>query len=468
MEKETTLEKEYKNRTKFWKGVLVGALITAFAGLIVVGVASGISLIGRTVIDNQSQSQIVDGSGGSAPARQELNMNEIGAKLETFQQIINEYYLFEEDMEKVETGIYKGMLAGLEDPYTVYYTPEEFQSLTEETEGVYCGIGVMVTQNMETGIITALRVFRGSPAEEAGMQKGDIFYKVGELEASSEELDVLVQNHIRGEEGTTVDITVIRDGEEIPMTIERRIVETTTVEGQMLDEETGYILVTQFELVTGDQFREMVEELEAQGMKQLVIDLRDNPGGVLDSCVEIAAYILPEDQYEGTILATSDKYGQGIRYYCEDGEIRYEANDGGGRDPRYPKKDGHELDMPIAVLVNENSASAAEVLAGALRDYDKATLVGETTFGKGIVQSLLPLDDGSAVKVTIAHYYTPSGFDLHKKGLEPDIAAEPEEVNPDEVSYGKYDDVSVETDNQLRAAMEVLDTGDDQDDMKTE
>ncbi|MGN0159404.1 MAG: S41 family peptidase [Brotaphodocola sp.] len=449
------MEKDNKNRTKFWKGVLVGALITAFAGLIIVGVATGISLIGRTVIDNR-QEYMVESSGGKAPARQELDMERINTKLETFQEIINRYYLFDEDMEKVENGIYKGMLAGLEDPYTVYYTPEEYQSLTEETEGVYCGIGVLVTQNMDTGIITALRVFKGSPAEEAGMKKGDIFYKVGELEASAEELDVLVQNHIRGEEGTTVDITVLRDGEEIPMTIERRIVETTTVEGQMLDDQTGYILVTQFELVTGDQFRKTVEELETQGMKRLVIDLRDNPGGVLDSCVDIAAYILPDDQYNGTIISTSDKYGSGVRYYSEGGEIRYEENGETGKDPRYPKKDEHEMDMPIAVLINENSASAAEVLAGALKDYGAATLVGTTSFGKGIVQSLLPLNDGSAVKVTIAHYYTPSGFDLHKKGLDPDVDVEMERAESDAVSYGKYDDVSVETDNQLKAAIEAL------------
>lgn len=452
------MEKDYKSRTKFWKGVLVGALVTAFAGLIIVGIATGISLIGRTVIDNQSPSHTIESSGEAAPVRQELDMQKIGAKLETLQEIVNQYYLFDEDMEKVEAGIYKGMLAGLEDPYTVYYTPEEYRSLTEETEGVYCGIGVLVTQNMETGIITVLRVFRGSPAEEAGMLKGDILYKIGDIEASTEDLDMLVKQHIRGEEGTYVDITVLRDGEELPLKIQRRIVETTTVEGQMLDEETGYILVTQFEIVTGDQFKKMIDELKAQGMKKLVLDLRDNPGGVLDSCVDIAAYILPDDQWDGTIISTSDKYGKGVRYYSEGGKIRYEANDGGGKDPRYPKEDGHELDLPIVVLINENSASAAEVLAGALQDYDKATLVGTTTFGKGIVQSVLPLEDGSAVKVTISHYYTPSGFDLHKKGLEPDIVVEPEEIEGDEISYGKYDEVSVETDAQLKKAVELLET----------
>lgn len=452
------MEREEKGKSKFWKGVLVGALVTAFAGLMIVGIATGITVLGRGMIrdqvESQAQTQTVESSG--TPARQELDMERISSKLMTLQEVINRYFLFEEDMDQVEAGIYKGMMAGLDDPYSVYYTPEEYTALTEETEGTYCGIGVLVTQNVETGIITALRVFDGSPAEEAGMRRGDILYKVGELEASTEELDMLVKQYIRGEEGTTVDITVLRDGEEIPLTIERRIVETTTVEGQMLDEETGYIMITQFEIITGDQFKEMTEKLLDQGMERLVIDLRDNPGGVLDSCVEIAAYILPDDQWDGTLISTSDKNGKGVRYYSENGKIRYEANDGGGRDPRYPKEDGHELDLPIAVLVNENSASAAEVLAGALRDYGAAELVGKTTFGKGIVQSVLPLDDGSAVKVTVSHYYTPSGFDLHKKGLEPDVEAEPEELEEGTVSYGKYDEVSVETDAQLRKAMEVL------------
>ena len=343
-------------------------------------------------------------------------------------------------------------MMGLYDPYTVYYTPEEYQSLMEETEGVYCGIGVLVSQNMQTGTITALRVFKGSPAEEAGMKKGDIFYKVGDIEASTKDLDVLVKEDIRGEEGTFVDITVYRDGEEVNLHIQRRMVETTTVEGRMLDEDTGYILVTQFEIVTGDQFEQMVEDLEAQGMKELIIDLRDNPGGVLDACVQMAAYILPDDQWDGTIISTSDKYGKGVRYYSKDGKIRYEANDGRGDDPRDPQEDGHELAMPIVVLINGQSASAAEVFAGALQDYDKAQLVGTTSFGKGIVQSVLPLGDGSGVKLTTSHYYTPSGFDLHKKGLDPDVEIE---LELDEELKGQYD-IPAEKDNQLQKAMEVL------------
>lgn len=447
------MEKEYKNRTKFWKGVLVGALVTAFAGLIIVGVASGISLIGRTVIDNQQlQMQSAESSGGAEAVRTELDMKGIENKIQTLKDVVDRYFLFDQDASKMENGIYKGMLAGLEDPYTVYYTPEEYQSLMEETEGVYCGIGVLVSQNIETGIITAIRVFQGSPAEEAGMKKGDIFYKVGDVEASSKDLDVLVKEDIRGEEGSFVDIVVLRDGEEVNLHIQRRIVETTTVESKMMDEDTGYILVTQFENVTGDQFEAAVEDLEARGMKELIIDLRDNPGGVLDACVQMAAYILPDDQWDGTIIYTSDKYEKGVRYYSKDGKICREANDGSREDPRYPKKDGHELDMPIVLLVNGQSASAAEVFAGALRDYDKATLVGTTTFGKGIVQSVLPLDDGSGIKLTTSHYFTPSGFDLHKKGLEPDI--EVEQVLDDE-EKGQYD-IPPEKDEQLQKAFEVF------------
>lgn len=445
------MERENKNRNKFWKGVLVGALVTAFAGLIIVGIAAGISVIGRSVIDNQ-QTQIVESSGAAQPPKQELDLNGLGSKLTTLQRIVDEYFLFDEDMDKVEAGIYKGMMSGLEDPYSVYYTPEEYNTLTEQTEGVYCGIGVLVSQKIDTGIVTALRVFPGSPAEEAGMRKGDILYKVSDIEATAEDLDVLVKQYIRGEEGTYVDMTVLRDGEEIPLHIQRRMVETATVEHQILEDKTGYILVTQFDLVTGDQFKSAVDDLEAQGMERLVIDLRDNPGGVVDSCVEMAAYILPEDQFDGTILSMATKKGQSERYYCEGGEIRHEVYSGKGSDSRYPKKDGHEMDLPIAVLINDQSASAAEVFAGALQDYGKATLVGTTSFGKGIVQSLLPLADGSAVKITVAHYYTPGGSDLHKKGLTPDVEVE---LELDEDLKGQYD-VPLDRDNQVQKAIEEL------------
>lgn len=445
------MERENRGRNRFWKGVLVGALVTAFAGLIIVGVATGISVIGRSVIDNQ-QTQIVESSGTAKPVKQELDMDAVEKKLDTLQQIVNQYFLFDEDMDQVEAGIYKGMLSGLDDPYTVYYTPEEYDKLMEETEGTYCGIGVLVSQNIQTGLVTALRVFPNSPAEEAGMKKGDILYKVKDIEASSEDLDMLVKQYIRGEEGTFVNLTVMRDGEEIPLRVERRNVEVATVEHQILEDKTGYVLITQFDVVTGDQFKAAVEDLKSQGMERLVIDLRDNPGGVVDSCVEIAAYILPDDELEGTILSMATKQGQSERYFCEDGEIRHDVYGGKQKDPKYPKKDDSELELPIAVLMNGQSASASEVLAGALKDYGKAVLVGTNSYGKGIVQSLLPLADGSAVKITTAHYYTPGGTDLHKKGLAPDVEVE---LELDEDLKGQYD-VPLDRDNQVQRAIEVL------------
>ena len=443
------MENEKKNKNKFWKGVLVGALVTSFAGLVIVGIAAGISIIGHTVMGGQGIAGIIESSG--SPEEESLNYQRIGNKLDLLEQVVDNYFLFEEnvDTEQMEAGIYKGMLAGLEDSYTTYYTAEEYRAMTEETEGVYCGIGVQVSQNLETGIITILRVFPGSPAEEAGLKKGDILYKVGALDVYDQELDTLVSQYIRGEEGTFVDLTVLRDGEEISATVERRMVESVTVESQLLPDKTGYVMVTQFDLVTADQFISAVDSLEKQGMERLVIDLRDNPGGVVDACVKMAAYLLPEDQYDGTILSTADKNGEGDRYYCQDGKLLFE---GSGSNPEYPMDDGHELNMPIAVLINGMSASASEVFAGALRDYGMATLVGTTSFGKGIVQALLPLDDGSAVKVTIAHYYTPAGHDIHKKGLEPDVEI-PLELDEDLI--GQYD-VPLDRDNQVQKAIEVL------------
>ena len=445
------MEKENKGRTKFWKGVLAGSLVTALAGFGIVGVATGISVIGRTVIENQSHDTAANGTGSDA-VRTQINLKKVDAKLSLLQQIIDRYYLFDEDAEKMETGIYKGMLAGLEDPYTVYYTADEYNSLSEETSGVYCGIGVLVSKNVQTGTVTALRVFPGSPAEEAGMQKGDIIYKVKDTSAADTELDILVQDYIRGEEGTYVDVTVLRGGEELPLKIQRRMVEVATVEHQMLPDKTGYVMVTQFDTVTADQFIKAVSDLESQGMERLVIDLRDNPGGVVTSCVEMASYILPENQHDGTILTISTKAGEEERYYCQDGQIRHSIRGKDTEDGVFPKADDHEVNVPVAVLINGQSASAAEVFSGALQDYGAAVLVGTTSFGKGIVQNVIPLTDGSAVKVTIAHYYTPAGNDLHKKGLTPDIEVEQE---LDEDLVGQYD-VPLDWDNQVQAAIEAL------------
>ncbi len=449
-------DREMKN--KFWKGVLVGALVMAFAGLVIVGVSAGIFLIGRTVIDNQAQIQAESSSGEdgesdetAAGGKKKLNLTQISAKMRYLQQIIDTYFLFDQDAEKIEDGIYMGMMYGLDDPYSVYYNEEDLTSLLEETSGEYCGIGVMVQQNYNTGIITAVRVFEGSPALEAGMLPGDILYKVEDEYISGKELDLVVKEDIRGEEGTYVNLTVLRGeaAEEVELEIERRQIEVPTVEHQMLEDHIGYVYVLQFDEVTSGQFIDAVEDLESQGMEKLIVDMRDNPGGVLDTAVEMLAYILPEDKMDGMLIYTADKNGQGDRYFSENGKIIRES-DSGEVDSRYPKEDGHQLDMPLAVLVNGSSASAAEVFTGAIQDYEAGTVVGTTTFGKGIVQNLIPLGDGTGIKLTTAHYYTPSGFDLHGVGLTPDVVVElKEELKTKAV-------VELEEDNQVQEAIRVL------------
>lgn len=435
-----------EGKNKFWKGVLVGALVMAFAGLIIVGVSAGIFLIGRTVIDNQDQTQQVQGKDENG-----LDLERISAKMEYIQGIVDRYYLFDEDAEDVENGIYLGLMYGLGDPYSVYYNKDDYESLIEDTSGEYCGIGAMVQQNRSSGIMTIVKVFEGSPAFEAGLLPGDIIYLVDDEAVTGKELDLVVKENIRGEEGSYVTITVLRGDtdEEVELKVQRRQIEVPTVEYQMLENQIGYIYVMQFDEVTAQQFIDAVDDLEKQGMEKLVIDMRDNPGGVLDTAVEMLAYILPEDKMDGMLIYTEDKNGKGDRYFCKDGQIVKES-DNGYKDNRYPKKDDHEIDVPLAVLVNGNSASAAEVFTGAVQDYEAGVVVGTQTFGKGIVQSLIPLGDGTAIKLTVSHYYTPSGFDLHGKGLTPDVEVDLD----DELKTQAV--VELSEDNQVKAAIEAL------------
>lgn len=430
-----------ENKNKFWKGALVGALLTAFAGLIIVGMSLGIFLIGRTAIDGPQQaaeSNQAENQNGS------LDVNRITKKITTLQQIIDKYYLFDEDTTQVEDWIYKGMMFGLNDPYTTYYTAEEYQKLNEDTEGEYHGIGVMISQNRGTGLITVIKVFKDTPAAEAGMRPGDILYKVGDMEVTGMDMDILVKDYIKGKDGSEVELTVFRqdEGEYVDLKMERRNVTVQTVEYQMMEDSVGYIAVSQFDVVTADQFKAAVDDLEKQGMKKLVVDLRNNPGGVLGTVVDMLDYILPDDL---TIEGDKDL----VRTNPEATLLVYMADKNGKGEQEYAS-DGHSLDIPMAVLVNGESASASEVFTGAMKDYDRATIVGTKTFGKGIVQNLIPLDNGTAIKMTTAHYYTPSGFDLHGKGIEPDVEVELKEELRNQIT------VDVKEDNQIEAALKAL------------
>lgn len=417
------------SKNKFWRGVMVGVLVTALVCLVTVGASAGIYMFGRRVIDNQTQVQVRT-EGTPSQAQEPVNFENVTKKLEQIQDIIDQKYLFKEkiDTSEEEAGIYQGFLNGLNDPYAVYYTQDELTSFLDETNGSYCGIGALVSQNVQTGVSTIVRVFEGSPAEEAGILPGDALYKVDGTEVVGMDLSLLVNNYVKGEEGSQLTITVYRENtdEYKDITLTRRPIDVQTVSGKMLDDEIGYISVAEFDRVTADQFKSKIEELQSEGMKRLIIDLRNNPGGEVTTVVSMADYILKDG---GRILTVANKKGT---------EETYDA------------EDGHSLEIPMVVLVNGNSASASEVFTGAMKDYGVATIVGTKTFGKGIVQTLMPLSDGSAIKLTTDHYYTPNGNDIHGKGIEPDVEVELDEEAAKEVV------IPEEKDNQLQKAIEVV------------
>lgn len=349
------------------------------------------------------------------------DFDEIEEKLLKIQTVLDQYYLedSEIDPDALAEGIYKGYVDSLGEKYTYYYTAEEYESLQQDMSGTYSGIGALLTQSVDTGVITVVRPFKGSPSEEAGMLKDDVIYKVEGEEVTGGDLTEVV-TRIKGEEGTTVNMELYRPSENRYYTVdvERRSIETPMVEYEMLEDNIGYIEILEFMDTTYDQFCTAVDDLTSQGMQALVIDLRDNPGGIVDSAADVLDRILPKDQL---LVYTVDKNNTKEEYRSNDDDT---------------------IDIPIAMLINENSASASEIVSGCLQDYEKATLVGVTSFGKGIVQYIIPLGDGSAVKLTSAKYYTPEGRNIHGTGIDPDV-----EVKLDNEKEG---------DEQLDAAIDLL------------
>lgn len=356
-------------------------------------------------------------------AKQEQAEKKTKAKFKNIQKMIDTYYLYSDEVkeEALEEAVYDGFLSALNDPYTVYYNEEETKEIRESTTGEYFGIGAGMTQNLQTGEITVTNVYKDSPAEEAGLLTGDVLYQVDDHKIQDQDLSEIV-SWIKGEEGSEVELYVYR-GEERKLhtlTAVRAKIQTQTVEYEQKEENIGYIRIQEFENVTYEQFKSALETLENQGMQGLVIDLRNNPGGNLDTVVEMLRQILPE----GRIVSIKDKYGKEDVYDC-DGK--------------------HEFRKPLAVLVNGASASAAEIFAGAVKDHGLGTLVGTTTYGKGIVQDLFSFDDDTMLKVTTAEYFTPSGENIHKKGIRPDV----------EIEY-VYDEENPSYDNQLQKALEIV------------
>lgn len=396
---------EKRNSNHFWQGALSGALAMF---LLISVLAFTLRMSGANFAVTKQDSGI---------DRTTEN------KIDVLKGLIDEYYLYSDEIgeDDLEEGIYSGYINALGDPYSVYYDEEETKELYESTSGEYSGIGVVFSQNLNTKVITAVQVYKGSPAEEAGVKVDDILYKVDGEEVASVDLSDVVQK-IRGEEGTMVELTMLRGekAEEVALEIQRRKIEVETVSHEMKEGGIGYIRITEFDSVTYSQFESALEELEKAGMKGLVVDLRANPGGNLMTVSNILDLLLPE----GTVVYTEDK---------------------NGHKEELTSDEEHQFTKPMAVLTDGNSASAAEIFAGAIQDYELGPIIGTTTYGKGIVQQIIDLKDGTSVKLTISEYFTPKGRNIHKIGIKPDV----------EVEFEK-DEENPEADNQLEAALEEV------------
>ena len=346
-------------------------------------------------------------------------------KIEYLEKLIDQEYLGEVDNDEMAEGVYAGLVYGLGDVYSRYYTADEYAQETASTDGAYAGIGVSIQKNKNGGVQIA-ECYEGGPGAEAGLQTGDVITAINDTDVTDMELSDVV-SMIRENKDKTIVLTVLRENEDSSREISVDVtdVELPSVSGEMIDESTGYIQITQFTGVTPQQYKDTFAELKDKGMERLVIDLRDNPGGLLTSVCDILREILPE----GLIVYTEDKYGNREEETC-DGK--------------------NKLDMPLAVLVNENSASASEIFAGAVQDHGVGTIVGTTTYGKGVVQELRQLSDGSAVKLTVSNYYTPNGNSINKVGIKPDVEVKlaSELLNKAEITH--------EEDNQLQKALDVI------------
>lgn len=388
------------NRKSFLKGAFCGALaILLITGIVSCGLRPGrISVAGEKTVTS-----------------------DVERKLSILNSLIDESYLGDIDKKKLEEGLYEGYIGVLDDPYSVYYDEEETKAFMEATEGEYSGIGAVMTQSKDSGIIVLTHVYKDSPAMKAGLKDEDILYKVEGKEVTGEDLTDVV-SRIRGEKGTKVELTVLRGkkNEEVTVVAVRDTIETQTVQTKMLEGDIGYMAVSEFDSVTYDQYVKGLDTLEGQGMKGLVVDLRGNPGGNLNTVCDILDLMLPK----GLIVYTQDK----------NGEKREMTSD-----------EENKFTHPMVVLVNGNSASASEIYAGAIQDYGLGKIVGTQTYGKGVVQQIFDLKDGTCVKLTIAEYYTPKGRNINGKGITPDVEEEYElnEKNP-------------EADNQLEKAVEEL------------
>ena len=392
-------------RKKFMKGFLLGIVLTLLVG------GAGLKIYDYT----------------EEKGREDDAVNkDFVEKAKVLEEIIDDEFTGEIDKDLMETGMYKGMMASLGDPYSAYYTKEEYEKLNTETSGLYKGIGVVMQMQMDTGLVKLVRCYEDAPGANAGLFPDDILIKVNNEDITGMELSEVVEK-VKTSEGEVAHLTIAREGESdyLEFDVPLEEVNIPVVEHEMLEDNVGYISLYEFTEQTESQYLEALEDLKNQGMERLIVDVRNNPGGLLTSVCDILDDILPE----GLIVYTEDKDGKRQEVHSDDES---------------------KLDIPLAVLINGNSASASEIFAGAIQDYGVGTIVGTTSFGKGIVQSLIPLTDGSAVKTTTAKYYTPNGRCIHGTGIEPDVEVELSE------ELQKKTVLTYEEDSQLQKAVELV------------
>lgn len=383
-----------KKSQGFASGMIIGA-VSAFMAVILLILSVAAVCIAKGYIhigvngDVYIQSDAVTDSDGIG--------SEVEGKLNAIDSVLESFYFGDVDDETAKDNIYKAYLSSYGDKYTMYYTADEYKALKESTNGKFYGIGAVCQLSGEGGVLL-VDVYDNGAGYQAGLRSGDRVVNVDGRDITDMELSSAVAL-IKGDKGTSVTLEVIRGTERLTFSAVRDAVEAKTVSYTLLDNNVGYLSISQFEEVTTKQFKAAVEDLQSQGMKGLVIDIRNNPGGLLDTVVGMLKYMLPD----GLIVYTEDKQGNRKEYKGQDND---------------------EFNLPLAVIVNGNSASASEIFAGAIQDYGKGTIIGTQTYGKGIVQTVKPLTDGSAIKFTIAKYFTPKGQDIHGKGVTPDMVVE--------------------------------------------
>lgn len=351
--------------------------------------------------------------------------SDIATTLNKYKSIIDKYYLGEIDEEKLEEGAIKGYIEGLEDPYTEYISKEDMEDYLEDTMGNFVGIGIYMVKNTEADKIQVLAPIKNSPAEREGILPGDLIVAVNDISYTADDMTE-ASTKIKGEEGTTVKVEILRGTETKIFELTRETIKVNPVEGKVLDNHIGYIEFSSFDEATAEDFKAKYEELQKQGINSLIIDLRNNGGGIVDEALKIANYIADK----GSILL-------------------YEIDKNNNEKVKKSENDPI-INLPIIILTNENTASASEILAGALKDLEKAKTIGTKTYGKGVIQQVLSLPDGSGLKITTEKYLTPNKTEINEIGIEPDEIVK----LPDNVENVYI--VEEKDDTQLQKAIEML------------